>query len=626
MKPAREKLCPNWMLTKPSRTFVITACLAVFLSGIAFAAPSTKRVKKPIKKAARVEKVDPERVLIEELVRFQKGDLQARKKPRVSKVPGQDSWADYWAAIALDKDLKNLKASPMPLSKAKLLKYENWNNGSSRFLAQFAQSAWLKKVREWQIDADFSAADTAFKIKDYAVGFNLLTRGFDRLGLGNGQIQGRQLLTKSVADLFSQFCSVTKDSLILKRCSLWAWVLVDQVGSNSPAGKLVMGRLKSLIGDFRSSKISSKQTQNYSAPDPDLALFDEAFDDYSHDRNGKGEEKFRKILQDFPRSAHRHRARYWLGHCLVKAGKEPESRLVWAQVASESPMTWYGLRAAELLNQDPRLRFAAELPVELNGNPDWRGFTPAQLERVERLQSLAKVAGAGEFLSLEADALVMRSQWSDAQVLQVASVVCDGASYRLCFQTLGELIQRGSDAVYTSWGRKRAFPRPFLDSIEEVAKREGLDPWLVIGLIKQESAFEAGVRSSANAQGLMQLMPATALEVNPALDVSDLQDPKTNIETGAKYLKMLLTQFKGNVPFALAAYNAGPHRVKKWVEDKRHEGGMEFFMERIPFKETRDYVASIMRNYYWYYTENDSTLVARYRFLACLQTWSVVQA
>jgi soluble lytic murein transglycosylase len=101
----------------------------------------------------------------------------------------------------------------------------------------------------------------------------------------------------------------------------------------------------------------------------------------------------------------------------------------------------------------------------------------------------------------------------------------------------------------------------------------------------------------------MQLMPATALEVNPQLDLHLLHTPEVNIEVGTRYLKQLLAEFNGNVPKALAAYNAGPNAVKRWVKEGKDQGGLHYFVERIPYKETREYVASILKNYYWYSTE-----------------------
>ena len=98
----------------------------------------------------------------------------------------------------------------------------------------------------------------------------------------------------------------------------------------------------------------------------------------------------------------------------------------------------------------------------------------------------------------------------------------------------------------------------------------------------------------------MQLMPFTAIEVDDEVHLALLRFPVKNIEVGSKYLASLLEKYNGNVPYSVAAYNAGPHRVAKWKKESKQDWGMIEFIESIPFKETRDYVMSILRNRYWY--------------------------
>lgn len=119
-----------------------------------------------------------------------------------------------------------------------------------------------------------------------------------------------------------------------------------------------------------------------------------------------------------------------------------------------------------------------------------------------------------------------------------------------------------------------------LNIISQVSKKYDIDENLVKAVINQESAFKADAVSKAGAQGLMQLMPATAKEMG----VTDPMNPLQNIEGGVKYLKGLLNRYKGNLVLALAAYNAGGGNVDKY-------DGVP------PFKETQNYVKSILRNY-----------------------------
>lgn len=129
--------------------------------------------------------------------------------------------------------------------------------------------------------------------------------------------------------------------------------------------------------------------------------------------------------------------------------------------------------------------------------------------------------------------------------------------------------------------------------------RRTMDPFLVAALIRQESGFNQGAQSHVGALGLMQIMPETARLVGGRISRHQLLHPKTNVRIGVRYLASLVARYHGDVELALGAYNAGPERVDDWVRRYPVENKM-LFLDLIPFMETRNYVALIGRNYYWY--------------------------
>ncbi len=147
------------------------------------------------------------------------------------------------------------------------------------------------------------------------------------------------------------------------------------------------------------------------------------------------------------------------------------------------------------------------------------------------------------------------------------------------------------------------FPRPYEELITTTSREHEVDPSLVLALIREESFFRSDARSPANAYGLMQLLQGTARQVanGSGLKVKarDLYDPEINVRLGLEYLKTLLERYDGRLYLALAAYNAGPHRVDQWLRDFPLADEEEF-IEMIPFSETRNYVKNILRNYFFY--------------------------
>ena len=144
------------------------------------------------------------------------------------------------------------------------------------------------------------------------------------------------------------------------------------------------------------------------------------------------------------------------------------------------------------------------------------------------------------------------------------------------------------------------FPRPYWPDLKRYSVANGLDPYLVASLIRQESEFNPLAVSRANAVGLMQLLPRTGKLVAHETklrryNASELFTPTVNLELGTKYFRGMVDEFGGSFEHALAAYNAGSDRVEEWMGNGPYRDSPEF-VESIPFTETREYVQAIMRN------------------------------
>jgi soluble lytic murein transglycosylase len=148
--------------------------------------------------------------------------------------------------------------------------------------------------------------------------------------------------------------------------------------------------------------------------------------------------------------------------------------------------------------------------------------------------------------------------------------------------------------------REMLFPVPYHDLVRVHAATEELDPSLVFGLIRQESAFKESAHSRANARGLMQIVPATGRRLARqaglrGYSTAKLYQAGTNIVLGTRHLASLLQMFGGRMELALAAYNAGEQRAQRW-KMQFGDTDLALFVEQVPFMETRHYIRQVLTN------------------------------
>jgi soluble lytic murein transglycosylase len=209
-------------------------------------------------------------------------------------------------------------------------------------------------------------------------------------------------------------------------------------------------------------------------------------------------------------------------------------------------------------------------------------------------------AGMSEYVPQEIAAVPGSSSWSG---IAEARMYTQYGDYFHAMRVLKRSMPYAASASIKSvpleyW--RILFPEAYWDAIVEQSARNNLDPYLVASLIRQESEFNPGAISHANAYGLMQLLPSVGRKMAKeeglgSIEPRQLLDPLLNIRLGTRYLRQILEQFGGVQEYALAAYNAGENRVTDWQAAGPYNG-MDEFVESIPFTETREYVEGILRN------------------------------
>lgn len=271
--------------------------------------------------------------------------------------------------------------------------------------------------------------------------------------------------------------------------------------------------------------------------------------------------------------------RYWYAYALDKLGRREEALAGMRVLAEERH--YYGFLAADALGQAYRMN--AE-PLDFDG------------DALERLAQLPALQRARE-LHAVGHAVAARREW-DAAVAGLART--EQAKAAVLAAHWGWYDRA---IVTANWaGLENAlhlrFPTAFRDQVEHYSHKHRLDPSLTFALLRKESAFRPDAVSSAGAMGLMQVMPQTGRQMARLQDSRlrssrALLDPETNLDLGGAYLRTVLDRFDGNVILAAAAYNAGPRRVDEWLS-RYADLPPEIWIETISFRETRDYVKSIL--------------------------------
>jgi soluble lytic murein transglycosylase-like protein len=314
-------------------------------------------------------------------------------------------------------------------------------------------------------------------------------------------------------------------------------------------------------------------------------------------------EKFRNLGNGFQSPGDfRPAALYWLADTERQLENHESKVIFLKQLVERFPMDFYAMVARMEMNMQP-LNFLEPQSIQKSSSRKW-GLGDVNRKRINRAEKLISIG----FLEMGMKELSLISEKKGNQEFSyyLAQLYKKAGGYQRAISlSWGISSKSHHDSISPSLAHV-LFPKPYIEKAIQESSQYNLSPYLVLGLMRQESAFNKRVVSSARAIGLMQLLPTTARRVARSMgtkspDHDDLKKPEVNIQLGVKYLSGLLNDFEDNIVFALASYNAGPGKVKQWMEIRPHLKSLEF-MESIPYKETRNYVKKVLRNYVIYKT------------------------
>lgn len=289
-------------------------------------------------------------------------------------------------------------------------------------------------------------------------------------------------------------------------------------------------------------------------------------------------------------------ATYWAARSYERLGQRGERDERLREVRRVDPISFYGMRAAEELDRPLLDLPMTESPAR---DPASDSLVADGLRRVDLLAELER----RDDLVEEVERLRRRFQavsgpGAEAGEYALAESL-NARGYTLTGIGMGRDLYRRSG----TWNPRLlriVYPFPYRNLIVPEARDRGLDPYLVAGLIRQESAFSPVVASGAGALGLMQIVPATGRVLASGAGIRPfrldlLTRPEVNVHLGTRFFAELWDRFDRQLPLVLAAYNAGPTRAAAWRQ-LPEAADPELFMERIPYGETRDYVRNVLVN------------------------------
>jgi soluble lytic murein transglycosylase len=314
----------------------------------------------------------------------------------------------------------------------------------------------------------------------------------------------------------------------------------------------------------------------------------------------------KQVVEHNPDSEFAPRASFWIGKWAAALKQPKQSQDAFQFTLNHYPDSYYAWRSAALLGWEVGDFSTVRQKLPQVTKVEQRLILPAGSAAIRELYRLGQDQDAWALWQVEFTNRLkptVAEQFTDGMLRLGVNDNLDGI---FMLSSLANRKPPEEQAEYKSLRQQigywhALYPFPYMETIEQWAQQRQLNPMLVIALIRQESRFESKIESSAGAVGLMQVMPDTAKWVAGKIGLKDysLSNPADNINLGTWYLDYTHREYNNNSMLAVASYNAGPGSVADWVKQYDTDD-LDRFVEQIPFPETRNYVESVLGNYWNY--------------------------
>lgn len=325
-------------------------------------------------------------------------------------------------------------------------------------------------------------------------------------------------------------------------------------------------------------------------------------------RNEDAKKAFEEQIALYPGGNETSAALYWRARLAEEDNQFPMARAYYQKLSERYRNYYYAELGRERLKKIPessdppgQYPLLDRVPALSNGEKITLSDPPAEDLHLQKAELLSN-GGLTDFAVKELQA-ASNTEGGNWELAETAQLYIDTGHFDRAIEVLKRSVPSYFAVDLPTLPRQyweALFPRPYWSDLKKFSVANGLDPYLVASLIRQESEFNPAAVSRANAVGLMQLLPQTGKlvarqEKLKHYSAAQLFTPAVNLQLGTRYFRGMVNQFGGSFEYALAAYNAGSDRVQEWMGQGKYRDQQEF-VESIPFTETREYVQAIMRN------------------------------